>query len=657
MKFFFLFCFFFSTQSFAQTVQPNLKFGSPTQEELTMTTYAPDPEAAAVMLYRNQEVYYDIIRDNFAIVYEVKVRIKVLKSEGTDEANVTIPYFRHVENGKMQEEIYGLKATSYNMENGQVVKTKMKNEQIFDERIDKDRMLKKFTVPQVREGTVFEYEYKLLSEYYYTINDWYAQSSIPTLYTSYKLTIPEWFQFNVEQTGWERLENQRKERNFKFSIYGELLPCDAMEYSFTGQQLPAVHPDGFVWCVGDYMTKVTTELSQLKVPNSYVKNFTLSWEDVVKSVMDDSDFGSRLKRKNPLKQEMEEAGIPAIEDPQEKILATIRLLQSRVRWNGKYDLWASNQPLKEGTGSNADMNFLLIQMLKDAGIETFPVLLRRRDSGRLPLTHPTLQAFNTFIVAAPVGEGQVVYVDPSSTNGFLNVLPSDLLVQAAYSIRDTEGEKWVDLQHINKGRTSTIIEAKVAADGKISGTVTTGHFNNAALSFRENFKNAKDSVTFVREMAEREHIQILDYQLTGHRGYLSEVEETYTFEKQAEAMNDRIYVNPLISHPLEESPFKEEERKLPVELPYAQSETINVRLTLPEGYTVEEQPKGFVIKQEENGGTCRLLTAMEDGVFTLQFTLTLNQLYFAPDKYAGLKGFFDYVVQHQDELLILKKAS
>ena len=656
-RWFFLFFVCLSTSVAAQPLAPNVKFGNPTKEELAMTTYDPDPEAAAVKLCGTQDVYYDILKNNFVIVYEIKKRIKVLKPEGTDEANISIVYTNHEVVGKPQEEITNIKATAYNLENGQVVKTKMKSEQVFDDRVDKDHKIKKFTIPQVKVGTVLEYEYKLLSEYYYTVKDWYAQSAIPTLYTSYTLTIPEWFLFNIEQTGWEHLDNHQKERDFKFSIHGNLLPCNATEYTFSGQQLPAIHPDRFVWCLSDYATKVRTELSQVAVPGAYVKTFALTWDDVIKQVKDDSDFGGRLKRKNPLQQEVSEAGIRSQTDAQEKLLSTIGLLHSRMRWNNRYDLFGSDHALRDGTGSNADMNFLLIQMLKDVGIEAFPVLLRKRDSGRLPQTHPTLQSFNTFIVGVPLTEEKVVYVDASSVNSYLNVLPSDLLVDAAYAMRENDAEKWVNLQEINKGRTSTFIEAVVAADGSVSGTAKSSHNQNAALVFCEDFKSAKDSATYVKDIAEKNHIEIVKYQLQGHQGFQPEVIETTVFTKEGENNNGRIYLNPWLFPPMDESPFTDEERHLPVELPFVQTETIHVRLTLPEGYVIEEKPQNFALRMEDGGGMCRILCDTQDDVFSMQYTFTLNKLYFSPEDYVGLKSFFDLVVQHLGEMLILKKAS
>ena len=45
-----------ATVAWAQTLEPNLKWGKPTDAELNMTTYAPDPEAEAVVLCSQTEL-------------------------------------------------------------------------------------------------------------------------------------------------------------------------------------------------------------------------------------------------------------------------------------------------------------------------------------------------------------------------------------------------------------------------------------------------------------------------------------------------------------------------------------------------------------------------------------------------------------------------
>ena len=42
----------------AQTIEPNLKWGKPTEQELKMTEYPDDKDADAVVLFHKTDVYY-----------------------------------------------------------------------------------------------------------------------------------------------------------------------------------------------------------------------------------------------------------------------------------------------------------------------------------------------------------------------------------------------------------------------------------------------------------------------------------------------------------------------------------------------------------------------------------------------------------------------
>ena len=192
----------------AQGIEPNLKWGKPTDQELNMTEYAADKDADAVVLYHKTDVSYVFINNDFKVFYRVNTRLKVLKPEGKRIADGQIAYVENETNRSRHEIVAGLKATAYNMENGKLVKTKMDNSMTSVERLDKNQMVTKFSVPQVKVGTVIEYEYRIESDYYGNIRDWYAQRDIPVLYTCYELSIPEWFSFNIEETGMNHMEKK-----------------------------------------------------------------------------------------------------------------------------------------------------------------------------------------------------------------------------------------------------------------------------------------------------------------------------------------------------------------------------------------------------------------------------------------------------------------
>jgi hypothetical protein len=184
----------------------NLKFGKPTDEEMSMTVYEADKNAPAVVLCQLTNVSYTMDFHNYYVDYVVKTRIKVLKDEGKDYANVSIVYIDNMNEQFAQENIEEFKAVAYNLEDGKVKKTRIGMDQIHKERIDEDYMRAKVAIPQVKAGTVIEYEYKLHSNVFYHLYDWDAQMDIPVVYTNYRLEIPTMFIFNVEAQGIQQLQ-------------------------------------------------------------------------------------------------------------------------------------------------------------------------------------------------------------------------------------------------------------------------------------------------------------------------------------------------------------------------------------------------------------------------------------------------------------------
>lgn len=146
----------------------------------------------------------------------------------------------------MKENIIGLDASAYNMENGKMVRTKMKKDMVFKERLNENQMTLKFSIPQVKAGTLIEYEYRLESDFFFTIDSWKAQSDIPTLYAEYDIIIPEYFKFNTDMRGMESLETKSESTSLSLSIGGQFFQCTGSHMNFRGTQLPALKDDSYV---------------------------------------------------------------------------------------------------------------------------------------------------------------------------------------------------------------------------------------------------------------------------------------------------------------------------------------------------------------------------------------------------------------------------
>ena len=635
----------------------DVKFGSPTKEELAMTSYALDESAPAVVLYKSTRTWYDVIAGDFKVYTEVKTRIKILKPEGKEYADVEIPYLDNPQERSASETITGLKAWAYNLENGKIVKTKMESNNIAHERVDKSHMLLKFSVPQVKEGTVVEYQYKKESGYYFYIDTWVAQTDIPVAYTYYNLLIPEYFLFNIDESGIVKTENKVSQESIRFiDAGGDALSCTATRYEFEGRDLPALKSDSYVFCTLDYCKKVTAELRGLEVPGALYKNFTSTWEEIGVSLMNDEDFGKRIKRTSPIKDLLASSGVEKETDVVKKMAGIYTALKSRLKWNGKYRLFAesASKVIKDGSGSNADLNFILISAYREAGLDARPVVMSRRSMGRLPLSHPSVNKLNTFVVG--VVDGQTAhFIDASVEDGYIDVLPPTLLTEQGLLLSDDGKGNWLNLQSLEASKANAVVEGTIAPDGTIKGTYSAQLHANLAAALKGEFREADDSVKYVNKMAERDGITISEYAIDNRTAFLPMATERFSFTKKAEADGTHIYFNPLVIPVMSESPFKAVTRTLPVEYPYKYMTTIAASMQLPEGYEVEEMPKPLNITTEDKMLSVRVNYALQGTKLLVQYRFIVGKTLFLPQEYDILRQIYDSMVEKCSEMAVLKK--
>lgn len=661
---FFCFCIPLGILAQQTTFQPSTKFGKPSDEELNMTTYAPDTAATAIVLNKKGVTYYELISNEFEVVYCREMKIKILKPEGTSYADVEIPYYDDNRKSNIREMVTQLEAFSYNMENGKMVKTKMKKEFVFKERYNDKYMQLKFSIPGVKAGTVIEYKYKLTSNVYSALYDWDAQQSIPVLRAEYDITVPEYFRFSLDMRGQQKVEHKESQESLRFTInYGggqtEDVTCTGRHLNFLAEQLPALRGDSYVWCPSDYSSKVEFELQSVNFPNSFPQSFTTTWEKIDELLLKDNEFGGMLKMKNPFRDLMPVLKLDQMETEEEKLAAIFTLLKSNVSWNEKYALYSTDvkKAVKEGMGSNADINFILMSMLRDAGFQCMPIVMSRRDRGIVPYTHPSLDKLNTFIVGVVNADGTLSFLDGSIRNGYINVLPPVLLVTQARMITEAAGDKWIDLTQTAKSQIRSVVNAAVDPEGIIQGTRLTRYTGEHASGYRQKFASQKDSAEFISNLETEENIKVNTCVQKGLKDFSPHVTETIAFEKTATVNDDFIYLNPLIFLHTSKNPFTQEERMLPVEFSYPEQLVLSVTLTIPEGYQVEELPKPLLIRLENNGGMCRYIVNKVDGnKVSVNYQFTQNSLLFPSQQYLQLKSFWGAIAEKNNELIVLKKV-
>ena len=397
----------------------NMKFGKPTKEEMQMTTYEAEPDAEAVVLCRLTDVEYSIQQTGYLVDYREKVRIKVLKPSGVRYAKVVVPFLKNtpIDNrnssskkvlkvdatdnnsvsssfeeqaGAMttadldrysEESVEDVKATAYNLQGSKVVKSVLKKGAFVETKIDDQHYQVEFTVPDVKEGTVIEYEYTLHSELFWLLHDWFAQCEIPVVYAKLDMNIPRYLLFNLEEHGVQRLITSCESGTMRFKLESDPLAAQTVvpsnHYISVGRNLKGMKQGNGVWSMQDNCAGITALLKHYSMRGAAVVDYTRTWEQIDEMVLKSDDLGKQLQEHSPLAAELKEAKIEEIADMRQRAEAVAKLVLSKVEWNGRYEMSPANteETLKNGGGSNVDINMLLLQSLQDVGLNAAPSCL------------------------------------------------------------------------------------------------------------------------------------------------------------------------------------------------------------------------------------------------------------------------------------------
>ena len=653
--------FYAAITSFSFCAAQNVKFGKISMEELQMTTYEKDSTASAIVLYEEMDVRYEYDSEStFKVVNSYFVRIKIVTNEGLSQADQSVVKYLGRTNA-MSERLSGLSGNTYNLVNGKIEQTKLSKEHIFEEKTSESVSRTKFAFQSVKPGSVIEYKYELSSPIYWNLNDYYFQRSIPVKYSMYTLKIPEYFSFSKEIRGMEPiLFDQGKEaQTMRIGGYDEL-NFVANVYEFTAKYLPGLKDEDYVWNVRDFMSKVTFEMQSFIIPGIIHKNYSNTWGQVDEFLLDNQSFGKQFNHKF-FKDELTALFTQEMTNL-EKVRAIYYMVKSRVKWNDENTFGANNprDALKKGLGTSGEINAILISALREAGFEAYPIAMRLRPSGRIPLSHPTIDYFNYFIVAVNV-DGKPVYLDAAEKYGDLNVLSPSCLSDFTRSIQTNGRSSWVDLTNISKSSGIRGIFTQFNENGELSGKVSETSSNQLGFAIRNRYSRSKDEQDFFDNIASSQNIimsspSIENIDQTGER-----VKLEYEFTKNDVVLgDDYIYFNPLIFPLYDENPFKAEDRKLPVEFSYPHDRRINVVFHIPEGYQVEELPKSTRVTMNENNDLSYQYIISENKEMrsiSILLQFSLNRIIYPQKEYEALRELFLHLATSNNERVVLKKIT
>lgn len=642
----------------------DFEFGKHSLIETNLTSYKPDSTAVAVVLNEVGYAYIDL-NESSNLIVEYHVKIKVLDQKGATYGNVSIPLRK---NESRKDVITWVKASSFNMEDGKLVESKLEMKNVFIEDPTKYYELKKFAIPNVKAGSIIEYKFQLQTPFVFNFWPWEFQGEIPKLRSEYWVKYPGNYVYNISLKGY--LELQKKETKIiekcvvvSNAGYGQGTYADCTLIKFAMQNIPAFKEEEYMTAKSNFLSRIDFELSEIRRFTGEVDKITKSWKDVDQELRNHKEFGLQIKRGREVASEVVDVIVSSKADSLSKARGIYEHIQAWIQWNGlygKYSEFGIKDSYTKRKGNIGDINLNLIASLKYAGFSVVPVILSTRSNGLPTELFPVLSDFD-YVIAKLVVGGKSYLLDASDDFLPFGIIPIRCINGKGRVLAD-EGSYWLALNPSEKNKKVTMQNFRVDEKGSIQGTIQNIYYDYEAIrqrKIRSNFQNVEEYQRHL-ETAVYPGATIREFSDQELNNIAAPLTEKFIFRLEsgtAEELTNYL-INPFLAAEKMVNPFKTEQRFYPVDFGVPIDETVIVTIEFPNTFKVSSMPAKTALALPNNGGKYLFDVQRFGNKLTINSRFLINRSVYSPDEYHYLRELFARVIQtrHADIVLSHEKA-
>jgi len=635
---------------FAQKEIPS--YGKIDKADLQLKECEFDKDAEAYKLLSYSDVHYDIVGDDIEIITDERTRIKILKDKGLDEANIKVRFYSKAR----YEDIKNISGVTYNLDDaGNVITTKLDNSSIYVKKINNQFSEVTFTMPDVKVGSVFEYKFTDVKKSLGNVDDWYFQDDIPTRFSMYRILIPNIFRFINQVLAYQNVDQKSEVINSNIYYHGGLVSDRAEEKTYSLKNVPAFREEPFMGAEKDYLQRVVSQLQRIVYNDGQVEEVMSSWPKLTDQLLDDEDFGLQLKKNLPHTKSLDDS-LKNIQGDYNKMIAIYNYVRANMNWNNSEHIYSS-QGVKTAwdkkSGSNAEINFILIDLLRDAGIKAFPLLVSTKDNGTVNTIYPFLDQFNCTMTCVLIGDHKY-FLNAADKYNPSNLIPYDVLDNEGFIV-DKEYGGWVTLSD-PKDRWKNVVwySAQITPDAEMEGKATIYSYGYSKNPRVKKWKEEKSSFEdyFTKDLT---GLKVKNIELKYEDVDTMPLQQKLDFTLPVNASGDFKYFTLNLFQGLEKNPFIADERKTDIDFNYPQSYTLIGKVDLPDDYEFDDLPKSIKMIMPDSSITLQRLIQRDNNEINFRITLDFERSVYSANSYPDFQEFYKKLFSTLNEQIVIKK--
>ena len=641
--------FFSLTALSAQENIPQLTYGNVKNVDLQLKEWRADSSVPAVVLGDVGNLSMQLVRDYYGFHFKQLRRVKILKKEGFSYGSIQIPYYSKDET----QNIARIRAQTI-APNGD--KYPVDTNSIVYERLNEGWSVAKFTFPEMTEGCILEYEYELHSTRSVELHEWYFQDKIPTRFSVLHLDILSRYEYTHMLQGKDNLTITTPRT--------DSIPQHVFT-TYYAKDLPGLADEQFVTHINNHLTRIRFQLANYAGINGVKHEILSNWSKMAADLLKNDNFGQKFLKKSNSSQVVDAAKnvVKSGDAIKVKIQKLYDFVNKNIQWDGNYQLMSPNMPndvWQKRKGSSTELNLTLLALLKNAGIDAYPILVSTQAHGKVTPEYPVIEQFDHALILVEINGDQTLTLDAGNAARPMGLPAEQAINEKGWLLKESE-QTWVDIKP-TMNLQMLAAQFEITGNGHLTGIINTTYRNHMSIEQRNTYDATttpeKGRMDYLKNKNPTWKIDEVTC-LTADKKQ-GPLKETITCSVLNAVKTDKnwMYVTPTLKTDWDVNPFKLLNRAYPVEFPSLLTDQYIATIAIPAGYKVEEMPKDLSLSLVSGGALFDYQIMNADEKFIkLAIKLQINKTVFLPAEYAELKGFFRQIAVKFGQKVVLKKVA
>lgn len=619
----------------AQTTLPEP--GEYTEAEKSITECPFDKEADAVVIFDEASADHD---DQYKLIYTRRTRLKILKPKGNRYGDVSIRYYSKDE----AEFVSNIEAYTYNPTAVPEVK-KVPPSAIFRQKINDRWSVVKIAMPDVQPGTIIEYKYITTAKNYGYLDDWYFQGELPVMNSHFSLTIMPNYEFTYRVFKSEHLPIVIKKEKEAGHIYFEM------------NNIAGLREEPFMDAEKDYKQHVEFQMSGYAGTFGGTQRYMTTWDEVTRELIQNTSFGGQLNKNIPVGDEWL-AKVKAIAPAYDRMTAVYNFVYKNINWTGVGGFGAVDgvkETWEKKQGSSGDVNLLLINLLKEAGLEVYPLLVSERGHGKVNADFPFLDQFNKTMACVLIDDKKYVldiagpYTPPFMT-------PFSVINTKAFLVRKKKGGIITLTETEKMDRNFVNIQARIDDNGAMTGKAFIQSNEYARLTRMRAWQRDKDRFKENYYTTYEAGLKVDSLKMENMDNDSMALEQQFNFSTPPITSGDYKLINLNLFSGIAKNPFISDIRFTNIDFGCLQSHTVLEYIQLPPSLKIETLPRNIRMIMPDTSITFMRYLEVKDNILQVKYNINFSRPVFTADEYEYVKEFYKKMAGIMNEQIVLRKG-